>query len=253
MALQSILPFDSPDNPEWRPSASRGDCDSRGGRDVTPADDDDDSRDDGGRRPEFATPPIRPLTAPAVEVVYARHPRAKRYVIRVVDHRGDSQVRVTIPRWGSKREAARFVDSQRAWIDKRLSAERAARERRAREPRRPARSADEELAIRSAAARELPERLNELAERFTVSVTRVSVRNQRWRWGSCSPNGHICLNWRLFEMPAFVRDYVIIHELMHLKRMDHSPAFWKLVAVACPEYQTARRWLRDHERNMMID
>ena len=235
MALQSILPFDAPDNREWHPSPPRGDGDSR---------------DDRGVRPEFATPPIRLLAAPAVQVVYTRHRRAKRYVIRVVD---DGQVRVTIPRWGSKREAARFVDSQRAWIDKRLSAERAARERRASEPRRPARSAEEELAIRSAAARELPERLYELAARFATNVTRVSVRNQRWRWGSCSPNGHICLNWRLFEMPPFVRDYVIIHELMHLKRMDHSPAFWKLVAVACPEYQTARRWLRDHERNMMID
>jgi hypothetical protein len=49
-------------------------------------------------------------------------------------------------------------------------------------------------------------------------------------------------------MPARVRDYVMIHELMHLKRMDHSPRFWKLVAAACPEYQAARTWLREHGR-----
>ena len=53
--------------------------------------------------------------------------------------------------------------------------------------------------------------------------------------------GHICLNWRLVTMPDWVRDYVIIHELMHLKRLDHSPKFWKLVAAACPEYQRSPR------------
>ena len=231
MALQSILPFDIPQDPNWHPSPPCGDADLLGG---------------------YNAPSVDP-SVPAVQITYARHPRAKRYVIRIVDDGGDGQVRVTIPRWGSKREAARFVDAQRRWIDARLSAERAARERRAREPRRPARSAEEELAVRSVAARELPERLHELAARFALNVTRVSVRNQRWRWGSCSPNGHICLNWRLVEMPESVRDYVIIHELMHLKRLNHSPAFWKLVSAACPEYQTARRWLRDHERNMAID
>ena len=84
----------------------------------------------------------------------------------------------------------------------------------------------------------------ELAARYGLAVSRISIRNQRWRWGSCSRSGHICLNWRLVEMPDEVRDYVLIHELMHLKRMDHSPKFWKLVAEACPAYKDARAWLR---------
>ena len=83
-----------------------------------------------------------------------------------------------------------------------------------------------------------------LAAQHGLTVARISIRNQRWRWGSCSRNGHICLNWRLATMPDSVRDYVLIHELMHLKRMDHSPKFWKLVAGACPEYKKARAWLR---------
>ena len=91
-------------------------------------------------------------------------------------------------------------------------------------------------------------RLLELAARHDLSVSRVSVRNQRWRWGSCNRNGHICLNWRLVTMPDWVRDYVMLHELMHLERMDHSPRFWKLVKEACPEYQDARRWLRQVSR-----
>jgi len=84
----------------------------------------------------------------------------------------------------------------------------------------------------------------ELAREHGLTVTRVSIRNQKWRWGSCSRNGHICLNWRLVQVPDWVRDYVMVHELMHLKRMDHSPKFWRLVAAECPRYQDARRWLR---------
>src|SRR5262249_10405139 len=95
---------------------------------------------------------------------------------------------------------------------------------------------------------EPPPRLHELAATHGLTVNRISIRNQRWRWGSCNRTGHICLNWRLVTMPEWVRDYVLIHELMHLKRMDHSPRFWKLVAAACPNYQEARRWLRRTDR-----
>ena len=102
-------------------------------------------------------------------------------------------------------------------------------------------------ALRTRAVRELPPRLLEIAAAYNLRVSRVSVRNQRWRWGSCSPNGHICLNWRLLQMPASVRDYVMIHELMHLKRMDHSPKFWTLVERACPDYRDARAWLRANQ------
>jgi predicted metal-dependent hydrolase len=153
--------------------------------------------------------------------------------------RPDGSVRVTIPRRGSKREAEAFVTAQREWIERQRA--RVAQEHRD----RPAPMAIEELrAWRRKAQRELPPRLLELAAAFALTVNRVSIRNQRWRWGSCSRNGHITLNWRLVTMPDWVRDYVLIHELMHLKRMDHSPQFWTLVAIACPDYQAARKWLR---------
>ena len=171
---------------------------------------------------------------------YVRHPRARRYVIRV---RADGRVRVTIPRGGSKREARAFAEREHPWIDaekRRVALENA----RSRETLAP----EIERGLRELARRELPARVLELATKHGLHVGRVSVRNQRWRWGSCSRRGHVCLNWRLVHMPASVRDYVILHELMHLKRMDHSPAFWKLVARACPEYQAARAWLRDHVR-----
>jgi predicted metal-dependent hydrolase len=181
-------------------------------------------------------------------LVFVRHPKARRYIIRVAD---DGTVRVTVPRWGSKREAAAFAAQQQAWIETQRA--RAARERERRTSNEgPSETTDErrarERGLFARATQELPPRLIALAAQHGLTVSRVSIRNQRWRWGSCSRSGHICLNWRLVTMPEHVRDYVLIHELMHLKRMDHSPKFWKLVAEACPGYQDARLWLRRASR-----
>ncbi len=172
--------------------------------------------------------------------VVVRHPHARRYLIRVCE---DGTVRVTVPRWGSKREALEFAERERAWIGKQLQKVEQQRARPGAQSLLP----DVERELRARAARELPQRLLELATRHSLTVVRVSVRNQRRRWGSCARGGHICLNWRLVRMPAWVRDYVMIHELMHLEHMNHSRSFWRLVARACPDYEAARRWLREHQ------
>jgi len=187
--------------------------------------------------PERRTAHAEPRTS------FVRHPRARRYVIRVA---GDGSIRVTIPRWGSKREATAFVEREQRWIAKERHRVEQERERAERH-RAAAPAAAVVREWRERARRELPARVFELAAQHGLEVTRVSVRNQKWRWGSCSKNGHICLNWRLVHAPDWVRDYVVVHELMHLKRMDHSPKFWALVARACPEYQDARTWLREHD------
>jgi predicted metal-dependent hydrolase len=96
------------------------------------------------------------------------------------------------------------------------------------------------------AARELPGRVLELASLHQLPVRRICVRNQRSRWGSCSRRGTISLNWRLVQAPPFVRDYLILHELAHLKEMNHSRRFWREVAVLCPDYLQAERWLKAH-------
>ena len=184
-----------------------------------------------------SVPPLASV-APAWTVEYVRHPKARRYLLRV---RVDGSVRATIPRGGTKREAVQFVEAHREWIARQLAV--AARVRAERPPGMPA---AERAAHRERAKQELPPRLLELAARHGLEVKRVSIRNQKGRWGSCSRQAHICLNWRLVTMPDWVRDYVLIHELMHLRRMDHSPAFWKHVAAACPDYQRARAWLRAH-------
>jgi len=167
-------------------------------------------------------------------VVFVRQRRARHYILRL---RHDGVVRVTVPWGGSRTEAERFLRERRAWID---------RERHRRELARDAvrLPAEVEAHLRRAAARELPARLGELARAHGFAVAAVSVRNQRTRWGSCSRSGRISLNWRLVQMPPDVRDYVLLHELTHLRHPNHSPRFWRELARLCPHHAEARRFLR---------
>jgi predicted metal-dependent hydrolase len=183
-----------------------------------------------------APAPADPLSSPAVSTIapvyFVRHRRARRYLLRV---EFDGRVRVTIPRGGSRREADAFAQRHVEWVLRQRAVLSRGRF-----------SVDDRPRLRAQAQTELPKRLRELADTHALSVTRISIRNQRTRWGSCGRDGHVCLNWRLVAMPHWVRDYVMIHELMHLKRLDHSPAYWRLVAAACPRYREARQWLRAH-------
>jgi len=184
-----------------------------------------------------ATAALAPTSTTIAPLYFIRHRRARRYLLRVEP---DGRLRVTIPRGGSKREAQAFAERQAAWIASqrdRLTA--------------PAFSLEERRLLRARAEAELPGRIRDLAAEHQVSgLTQVSIRSQRTRWGSCGRNGHITLNWRLVLMPPDVRDYVLIHELMHLRRMDHSPAFWRHVASACPSFAASRAWLRAHGKTL---
>jgi predicted metal-dependent hydrolase len=102
--------------------------------------------------------------------------------------------------------------------------------------------------LRKLAAQELPARVLELASRHGIEILRVSIRNQKSRWGSCSRSGAISLNWRLIQTPDFVRDYIILHELAHRRQMNHSGQFWLEVERLCPDYWTAERWIKGHSK-----
>jgi predicted metal-dependent hydrolase len=162
--------------------------------------------------------------------LFVRHRWARRYILRLLD---DGTLRVTLPRWGSKREALAFVENSQRWILQQ-------REKRAAVPRPPIAN---QSALRARAVAELPRELLALAAHHDIAVSRVSIRNQRSRWGACSARGSITLNWRLLLVPDFVREYVMLHELMHRRELNHSRRFWRLVAAVCPRHQEARRWL----------
>lgn len=87
---------------------------------------------------------------------------------------------------------------------------------------------------------------------YGYSYARVSIKEQKSRWGSCSRRGNLNFNWRLLLAPLPVLDYVVVHELCHLKELNHSERFWRLVARGCPDYQTYRRWLRDNGRTLVF-
>ena len=207
--------------------------------------------------------------------------RARRYILRV---RPNGTLRVTVPRGGSRREAEQFVRRHEKWIDRERSRVRmecpVADWRDGStilvrgEPVRISVAAcgsgwrityadralvvNEIADVRTAIERDLRElakadllpRLTELAAAHNLRVGAVSIRNQRSRWGSCARNGNIALNFRLVQMPAQVRDYVLLHELMHIKQQNHSHRFWRLVAGVCPGFRDAERWLKTTGRSL---
>ena len=172
-------------------------------------------------------------------ITFIRHRWARRYILRVLD---DGSLRVTLPPRGSKREAQAFVERSAQWIDQQRS-----------RVRPPAAIERQNLAaLRKRAVQELPPALLGLAAVHGITVTRVSIRNQRSRWGACSSRGSITLNWRLVMVPDFVREYVMIHELMHRREMNHSSRFWKHVIAACPRAHEARKWLRTEGQQLFV-
>ena len=214
-----------------------------------------------------------------VRLWFVRNRRARRYILRL---RPDGAARVTVPRGGSLAEARRFAERNVAWVEKQLLRQ-ALRPRRpetwsagteiffrGERVRLEAGSNGEaglvrfgtevlrtssatgdlrpaiERHLRKLAARELPVRVLELAVLHHLPARRVTVRNQRSRWGSCSRRGTISLNWRLVQAPLFVRDYLVLHELAHLKEMNHSRRFWSEVARLSPDFLEAERWLKQH-------
>ena len=214
-----------------------------------------------------------------IPVVLIRNPRARRYVLRL---RPDGSAQVTIPRGGSATEARRFAERNMHWLERQLQRLAARRSRPTAwligteiffrgEPVKVeagvngehnlirfgsevVKVADPAVDLRPAierhlwrlAAKELPARVLGYAASRRLPVRRITVRNQRSRWGSCSRRGTVSLNWRLIQAPAFVQEYLILHELSHLKEMNHSARFWREVERVCPDYETAERWLKQH-------
>ena len=219
-----------------------------------------------------------PATGPGqAGIVFARSHRARHYRLTL---RRDGTAVATIPARGSVREAERFVEQHRDWLER-------ARARQHRRPRlaevwtvgtrvlwrgelaeiRPAPSENRaqvslssdifrvralegdlrptlEAHFARRAKVELPARAWELAAVTGMDVKHITVRNQRSRWGSCSGTGTISLNWRLVQTPGPVCDYIIYHELMHLREMNHSARFWARVEEVCPGWRDAERWLK---------
>ncbi|MEO8523061.1 MAG: SprT family zinc-dependent metalloprotease, partial [Acidobacteriota bacterium] len=230
--------------------------------------------------PDAGRVEIPPGDAPGDQAVeFVRMHRARRYILRL---RPGGILRVTIPRGGSRREATRLVGKYADWIRKQRARISAADATRwvpdgtiwlrgeavpivvSEDAGRPiVRYAERTVRLRGGVADlrraietdlrrlarvELGCRLEELAALHGLKVAGISIRNQRSRWGSCSRHGRIALNYRLLQMPPAISDYVLLHELMHLREQNHSRRFWRQVAQVCPAFREAERWLKTEGR-----
>ena len=98
----------------------------------------------------------------------------------------------------------------------------------------------------SKAKEKIAPRVQHHARELGVDVTKVKIVDNRYRWGSCTPNDNVNLNWRLIKAPMFVIDYVIVHELAHLIEANHTSRFWNVISTQTPTMDKARAWLKDH-------
>jgi len=186
--------------------------------------------------------------------------RARRLRVTVAP---GGHVEAVVPRGASERQLDRFLAEHRLWIERKLrelashrpqlglespgvvwlglqprlapAGDTAAIERWYREEAR--------ARISSAAARE--------ARRLRVEYGRIGIRDPRTRWGSCSSRGNLSFSWRLVIAPAEVLEYVVVHELCHLRELNHSKRFYRLLDEARPTWRSHSAWLREHGRELL--
>lgn len=164
--------------------------------------------------------------------------------------KNDGQVIVRAPRHVTLQEIAAFVRKNSAWLHKHLEKVRKEKELNAASPVQPL-TMDDIQKLADEALRVIPGRVAHFAPLVGVTYGRITVRNQRTRWGSCSSKGNLNFNCLLMLAPSEILDYVVVHELCHRKEMNHSPKFWAEVAKVIPDYKERQKWLRTEGSNIM--
>jgi len=206
---------------------------------------------------------------PQTVIEVRRSNRARRLSLRVSSL--DGRVTLTLPTRVRLAEAQAFADDKAGWIASALERQKPL-VRVAAGTHIPVEGVERQVVVgKGKAARLLPTsvsapeggtgmavmallkslarvRLVDAVDRYAQEIGRdfgrITLRDTRSRWGSCSQDGNLMFSWRLIMAPVDVLDYVAAHEVAHLDRMDHSPAFWGLVAEICPNYEGPRAWLR---------
>ena len=136
-----------------------------------------------------------------------------------------------------------ILEQRRDWIIKKL-------DRIAEQKSQPKAHFDGDL---NDAVRIINERVAIYAEKLQLRPKKITVKDQRRRWGSCSARtGALHFNWRIVMAPPEVIDYVVVHELAHIRHPDHSRSFWSLVAQFIPDYKKRRKWLREHGGRLVV-
>ena len=166
--------------------------------------------------------------------------RSKRRTI-AIEVKKDLRIVVRVPLEMKDNDIQRFVMEKQRWIEKHLQIVK----KRNEEKETPF-TVEEIHALADAALKDLLQRVAKYAPIVGVTVGRITIRNQRSRWGSCSAKGNLNFNCLLMLCPEEVRDYVVVHELCHRKELNHSPAFWSLVECVLPGYKEQYHWLKEN-------
>jgi predicted metal-dependent hydrolase len=178
-----------------------------------------------------------------MEYTLREHPRARHINVRV--RRGGS-VLVTKPKRVSMREVERFVEQCGEWITR-------AQERFSKLPKtsRIESSKKEYTKFKDAARDLIARRISHFNSFYHVPFSKIIIRNQKSRWGSCSRRRTLSFNYRIIFLPPHLADYIVAHELCHLQEMNHSKRFWSLVSKLIPDHLDRRRKLRELERSLL--
>ena len=158
---------------------------------------------------------------------------------KVSIHVEDKGVRVYAPRQARLREVDRIVLEARDWILKEQ------------ERLKPSVSREDKASLSQQAKDRICERIECFAPMLgNARPNRITIREQKTRWGSCSRKGNLNFNWKLIKAPGEALDYVVIHELCHLYEFNHSPRFWQMVAKIQPDYKVWKAWLAQYAQKL---
>ena len=166
--------------------------------------------------------------------------RRKSAALQISD---EGKLIVRVPLWYSDRDISEMIEKNRKWIEVHTAA---AMKRNSELEQLEPFTADELEEMARKALRVIPEKVRYYAEKLGVTYGRITIRNQKTRWGSCTANGNLNFNCLLMAVPEEVLDSVVVHELCHRLHMDHSKAFYKDVYRVFPEYDRCNKWLKEN-------
>ncbi|MBD5087430.1 MAG: M48 family metallopeptidase [Clostridiales bacterium] len=172
--------------------------------------------------------------------------RTKRKTLAIEITR-DARVLVRAPYRMKNADIQKFVEEKREWIEKNL---RLMKEKQLNQPIEPL-TMEEIKQLAEKAMVKIPQRVDYYAAIVGVTYGKITIRNQKTRWGSCSRKGNLNFNCLLMLAPEAVLDYVVVHELCHRKEMNHSKRFWNEVERVLPSYKKQESWLKENGESIM--
>ena len=161
----------------------------------------------------------------------------------------DGTVTIRAPFFMSERKINKIIDERKEWIEK---AQNKLASRAERLNSLTPITKDEIDSLKAAAKPIIEEKVRHFADKIGVEYGKITIRNQRTRYGSCSAKGNLNFNCLIMLMPNEIIDYVIVHELCHIKEMNHSRRFWNEVESVLPDYKERRKWLKQNG-NILIE